>query len=191
VAFAMLVGAFSLIVTQFQSISIFAAVVARLSSLIEAIEKSQTTRESAVEPVEREGCFVYERLTLLSSDGTPLLKELSASIPQGTLVLLTGSGQAPGTALFNPVSKCDIGKFITELRRRGVTEKTINDAKTQALYETKAAASIATAGIPTSGTGRIIRPGPDESCFSSSDLTCRGEHYISSRSPGECRRSFG
>ncbi|WP_245425683.1 SbmA/BacA-like family transporter [Rhizobium sp. H4] len=41
-AFAMLVGAFSLIVTQFQSISNFAVVVARLNSLLEAIEKSRT-----------------------------------------------------------------------------------------------------------------------------------------------------
>ena len=43
-AFSLLVAAFSLIVTQFQSISTFAAVVARLSSLVEAIEQSQTTR---------------------------------------------------------------------------------------------------------------------------------------------------
>ena len=42
-AFSTLVAAFSLIVTQFQSISNFAAVVARLGSLMEAIERSQTT----------------------------------------------------------------------------------------------------------------------------------------------------
>ncbi len=99
-AFAMLVGAFSLIVTQFHSISNFAVVVARLNSLLEAIEKSRTTAESAIEIVERGGCLAYERLSLLSSNGTPLLKELSVSIPLGTLVLLTGSSQAPGTALF-------------------------------------------------------------------------------------------
>jgi putative ATP-binding cassette transporter len=39
-AFSTLVAAFSLIVTQFQSLSNFAAVVARLSSLMEAVEKS-------------------------------------------------------------------------------------------------------------------------------------------------------
>ena len=48
-AFSLLVAAFSLIVTQFQSISNFAAVVARLSSLMEAIEQSQTTTGSAIE----------------------------------------------------------------------------------------------------------------------------------------------
>ena len=42
-AFSTLVAAFSLIVTQFQSLSNFAAVVARLSSLMEAVEKSPNT----------------------------------------------------------------------------------------------------------------------------------------------------
>ncbi|WP_434733665.1 ABC transporter ATP-binding protein/permease [Rhizobium sp. YTUHZ044] len=123
-AFAMLVGAFSLIVTQYQSISTFAAVVARLNSLPEAIERSQTIAEPAIEFVEREGALAYERLTLLSSNGALLLKELSVTIPVGTLVLLTGPGHAAGTALFR-----------------------------------------ATAGIPTPGTGRIIRPASDDILF--------------------------
>jgi vitamin B12/bleomycin/antimicrobial peptide transport system ATP-binding/permease protein len=102
-AFALLVGAFSLIITQFQSISTFAAVVARLSSLMDAIEKSRATTESAIEFVEREGCLAFERLTLLSStnSSSPLLKELSLSIPAGAAhVLLTGPQQAHGAALF-------------------------------------------------------------------------------------------
>src|SRR5262245_60705431 len=41
IAFGQLIGAFSLIVTQFQSISSFAAVVARLGALAEAIERAQ------------------------------------------------------------------------------------------------------------------------------------------------------
>lgn len=123
-AFAMLVGAFSLIVTQYQSISTFAAVVARLNSLPEAIERSQTIAEPAIEFVEREGSLAYERLTLLSSNGAPLLKELSVTIPVGTLVLLTGPDHAAGTALFR-----------------------------------------ATAGIPTPGTGQIIRPASDDILF--------------------------
>ena len=43
-AFATLVGAFSLIVTQFQSLSSYAAVVARLSALVEAVEQSGDPR---------------------------------------------------------------------------------------------------------------------------------------------------
>jgi len=100
-AFSLLVGAFSLIVTQFQSISTFAAVVARLSSLVEAIERSQTSTGPAIEMVQEEGRVAYEQLTLLSSEnGSPLLKELSISIPFGTRVLLTGANQAARVVLF-------------------------------------------------------------------------------------------
>jgi putative ATP-binding cassette transporter len=121
-AFAMLVGAFSLIVRQFNSISNFAAVVSRLSSLQDAIEKAHTT-ESAVEIVEQEGPLTYDRLSLASPTGEgPLLTELSVSIPFGARVLVTGSTHAPGAALFR-----------------------------------------ATAGIPTPGSGRIIRP--DDTLF--------------------------
>nr|WP_210320011.1 SbmA/BacA-like family transporter [Pseudaminobacter soli] len=100
-AFAMLVGAFSLIVRQFNSISNFAAVVARLSSLIDAIEKTQTTTGSAIEMTEQKGCLAYDRVTLLSAtDESPLVKELSLSIPVGAVLILKGPSSAPGTALF-------------------------------------------------------------------------------------------
>ena len=100
-AFSALVAAFSLIVTQFQSLSTFAAVVARLSSLTEAIEQSQVPTESTIEIVEAEGRLAYEGLTLLSStNASPLLKDLSISIPVGARVLVTGSNQAAGVALF-------------------------------------------------------------------------------------------
>src|SRR5262249_27472434 len=59
-----------------------------------------------------------------SANDRHLLKDLSIPIPLGTRVLLTGSSQAPGAALFR-----------------------------------------ATAGLPTPGTGRIIRPGSDEIAF--------------------------
>jgi putative ATP-binding cassette transporter len=99
-AFSTLVAAFSLIVSQFQSISNFAAVVARLSSLMDGIERSQTTG-SNIEIVEAEGRLAYERLTVLSSEnGEPLLKELSISIEAVTRVLIAGSNQAAGRALF-------------------------------------------------------------------------------------------
>jgi vitamin B12/bleomycin/antimicrobial peptide transport system ATP-binding/permease protein len=124
-AFALLVGAFSLIVTQFQSISTFAAVVARLSSLQEAIEQSRApTAPLGIEIVEDEGRLAFEHLTLLSSDGRLVLRDLSASVGVGTRVLITGASGAAGVALFK-----------------------------------------ATAGIPTTGSGRIIRPGPNHILF--------------------------
>jgi putative ATP-binding cassette transporter len=99
-AFAMLVGAFSLVIRQFNSISNFAAVVSRLSSLLEAIEQARAAEGSGVERVEQEGRLAYERVTLGPAGGTPLLNELSISIPLGTRVLLTGADPAAGVALF-------------------------------------------------------------------------------------------
>ena len=99
-AFTTLVAAFSLVVTQFQSLSTFAAVVARLSSLTDAVEQSQAPTGPTIEIVETDWRLAYERLTLLSSTGAgPLLNELSVSIPVGTRVLVTGSNQAAGVAL--------------------------------------------------------------------------------------------
>ncbi|MGM4881855.1 ABC transporter ATP-binding protein/permease [Rhizobium leguminosarum] len=124
-AFAMLVGAFSLIITQFQSISTFAAVVARLSSLMEAIEQVRAPVGSGIAIVEEKGRLAYETLTLLSSASeVPFVKDLSVSIPIGMRVLITGPAQAARVALFR-----------------------------------------ATAGISFKGSGRIIRPGPDDILF--------------------------
>ncbi len=100
-AFSALVAAFSLIVTQFQALSTFAAVVARLSSLTDAIEQSQAPARSTIEIVETDGRLAYEQLTLLSSNNaSPLLKDLALSIPVGVRILVTGSNQAAGAALF-------------------------------------------------------------------------------------------
>jgi putative ATP-binding cassette transporter len=99
-AFAHLLGAFSLVVTQFQSISSFAAVIARLGSLMEAIDRVQST-PTAIEVCEEEGHMAYERLTLRSPrDGRTLVKELSISIPRGTRVLILGPNETAKVALF-------------------------------------------------------------------------------------------
>jgi vitamin B12/bleomycin/antimicrobial peptide transport system ATP-binding/permease protein len=124
VAFTHLVAAFSLIVTQFQSLSNFAAVVARLGSLMQAMEHSQETTGPAIAIVEAEGRLAYEHLTLLSTNDSPLLKDLSIAIPFETRALMTGPNQAAAVALFR-----------------------------------------ATAGLASTGTGRIIRPGPNDMLF--------------------------
>jgi len=51
VAFAQLLGAFSLIINQFQSISSFAAVTARLSSLVGAVEKGSPSAQRRSRPL--------------------------------------------------------------------------------------------------------------------------------------------
>jgi vitamin B12/bleomycin/antimicrobial peptide transport system ATP-binding/permease protein len=102
-AFSAVVAALSLFVTQFQSLSSFAAVVARLSALTEAIEQPQTSTGPEIEVVkaEADGGVAFEGLTLASpTNAVPLLKDLSISIPIGTRVLVTGPNQAAGAALF-------------------------------------------------------------------------------------------
>lgn len=150
IAFAQLIGAFSLIVNQFQQISSFTAVVARVGSLEDAIEKAQSSPMSALEvcshhrrksrcPVcaahpptpeaidvcHEDACFAYDRLTLRSpGEEAPLVRDLSVSIPPGTRVLIASARENAKAALF-----------------------------------------LATAGIWSTGEGRIVRPRPEQIYF--------------------------
>ena len=100
-AFAYLLGAFSLIVTQFQSISSFAAVIARLGSLAEAIEQAYGSTGSAIEIREEKDRLAYEGVTLRSpEDGRLLIDSLSISVPYGTRVLILGRDETVNLALF-------------------------------------------------------------------------------------------
>jgi putative ATP-binding cassette transporter len=99
-AFSQLLGAFSLIINQFGSISSFAAVVARLSALAGAVER-RTVDWPGIETVEGGNRVAYERLTLRQwPDNGPLLADVSVSIPRGTRVLVTGPNEAACVALF-------------------------------------------------------------------------------------------
>jgi putative ATP-binding cassette transporter len=99
-AFAHLLGAFSLIVTQYQSISSFAAVIARLSSLAKAIEGAQAS-PAMIESREENERLAYEGVTLRSpTDGRALVSELSASLPRGTRLLVRAQNHVAGVALF-------------------------------------------------------------------------------------------
>jgi len=100
-AFAQVLGAFSLIVNQFQSISTFAAVIARLSVLVGAFEKGPPSSRTAVAVVVADGRIAYEGLTLFSPEGGgEVLKNLTADVPRGTRVLVVGANEAARTALF-------------------------------------------------------------------------------------------
>ena len=99
-AFTQLLGAFSLIINQFRSISSFAAVVARLSALAGAVERRSVDRPG-IETVEDRDRLAYERLTLRPpGDDGPLLADVSVTIPRGTRVLVTGPNEAACVALF-------------------------------------------------------------------------------------------
>jgi putative ATP-binding cassette transporter len=100
-AFSQVLGAFSIIVDQFQSISSFGAVIVRVSALTAAIEKTPKSDGPAIALVETEGRIAYDHLTLASpDDGRDVLKELTAEIPHGTRVLVVGPNETARTALF-------------------------------------------------------------------------------------------
>ena len=94
-AFSMLVGAFSLIVTQFQSLSSFAAVIQRLISLWYLIEVAQVSTVSGLDLEETQGDIGFDHLTLLSPiDKRVLVKDLSVTIEPGKWVLVSGDEMA-------------------------------------------------------------------------------------------------
>ncbi|MBS1212790.1 MAG: transporter ATP-binding protein/permease, partial [Proteobacteria bacterium] len=113
-AFTMLVGAFSLIVTQFQSISSFAAVIERLINLWYAIELAQTETVSGMDVIEEEGRLQYERLTVRSAtDGRALVQDLSISIAEGVRTLVT----APNDTVKDAFLKATAGILDTATGR--------------------------------------------------------------------------
>jgi putative ATP-binding cassette transporter len=102
IAFTQLLGAFSIIVNQFQSISSYTAVLARLAALAEARETAKVEEEAG--PIEfsiEEGQIAYSGLTLRSPrSGRTLIKDLSLAIPQGHRVLVRGRDETARAALF-------------------------------------------------------------------------------------------
>ena len=107
-AFAQLVGAASLIITQFQQLSSYAAVVTRLGVLEEGLELAETRTSLAEEgpaiEVGKDGdtdAVVFEGLTLRSpADGHVLLKELRGSVSTGTRLRIAGPNDEAKAALF-------------------------------------------------------------------------------------------
>ena len=100
-AFATLLGAFSLIVTQFQSISAFTAVTARLHMLSEAIEKTHETAPCSILIEEDPDRVTYEKVTLRAADNSRVLVDnLNLEVLRGSRWLFTGPDDAPKVALF-------------------------------------------------------------------------------------------
>jgi len=90
-AFTQILGAFSLIVTQFTQISSFAAVVNRLGSIWEALEEGPAPSTSAIEIVHDESRVAYEGLTLRTpKDGQVLIGDLNIQVPLGRRLLILG-----------------------------------------------------------------------------------------------------
>ncbi|MGB5617928.1 MAG: SbmA/BacA-like family transporter [Desulfobacterales bacterium] len=101
IAFGHLLGAFSLIVTQFQSISYFTAVLARLSSLTEANGQAKAVEISASQGPKDDEQVVYKGVTLRAPESDRVLvRELNLEIPHGRQVLVCGSDDSTRSAIF-------------------------------------------------------------------------------------------
>ena len=102
IAFTHLLGAFSLIVTQFQSISSYTATSARLATLKEACEREANEERSNPPFSKDDSRIAYEGVTLRSprSDRV-LIRNLLIEIPQGRRVLVRGEDETARSALFH------------------------------------------------------------------------------------------
>jgi putative ATP-binding cassette transporter len=102
-AFATLLAAFSLIITQFQAISAYASVTTRLSEFVDTVEWAGKTDDAPhVNFATGADRFVYAGLTLRAKDkeGTILVKDLNVTFPRGKRVRVYSQNQAARFALF-------------------------------------------------------------------------------------------
>jgi putative ATP-binding cassette transporter len=104
-AFAQLLGAFSLVINQFGSLSSYAAVTERLGVLGDAIDRVSPAVRHAIETVEDRGRVACEGLTLHAPNGDrPLVRDLSAEVRHGARLLVAGPNEAARVALLRAVA---------------------------------------------------------------------------------------
>lgn len=100
-AFAAFLGAFSLIVTQFESISSFAAVRRRVDQIADAIDQARKPASDGLHVVTDEEHVAYAGLSLWTlREHRMLIKDLTLTIPAGSNLLVTGPDAAAQKALF-------------------------------------------------------------------------------------------
>jgi putative ATP-binding cassette transporter len=101
-AFSHVMGAFSLIVQEFQRISAFGAVTERLGTVWEAIEdESPAPDKPGITTVEEPARVAYDHLTLKTPrEGRVLLRDLSVEVPRGKRLLIMGPHGSGRTSLF-------------------------------------------------------------------------------------------
>jgi putative ATP-binding cassette transporter len=100
-AFATLLGAFSLVVTQFQSISTFTAVTARVHLLSEAIGRAHHVRHCWIDIEEDPNRVAYENVTIHSADkSSVLIENLNLEIRRGSKWQVTSEEDVQNLAFF-------------------------------------------------------------------------------------------
>jgi putative ATP-binding cassette transporter len=100
-AFLNVMGAFSIIVKEFQRISTFGAVVERLGRFNEALdEQAPASKASGIETVEDGTRVAFEGLTLVTPrEGRLLVRNLSVEVPRGRRLLILGPSGSGRTSL--------------------------------------------------------------------------------------------
>jgi putative ATP-binding cassette transporter len=99
-AFSHLLGAFSLVVTQFGQISSYAVVLARLGRLGDSVDRTSLHGASELRFDDTGEAVAWDHLTLRSNDASVLLESLTAAPSPGQRVLVTGPNEAARLALF-------------------------------------------------------------------------------------------
>jgi putative ATP-binding cassette transporter len=104
-AFATLVGAFSVVVTQFQSLSSYTAISARLHELSDALYRARATRETNVEMVTDRHAVRFENLSLSTEEGgQPCVRGLNLTIPPNSRWLVACEQESARVALFRSLA---------------------------------------------------------------------------------------
>ncbi len=99
VAFTHLMGAFSLVVTQFQSISSYTAVITRLGKLADALDEPDEP-PSTLQMETAAGRIAYEDFTLYWPDGRLMIDRLKLSLEPGMRVLVASTSGHAKLGLF-------------------------------------------------------------------------------------------
>ena len=101
-AFAQVLGALSLIITQFETLSAFAAVSERLNVLIEAIDRAQRRPKGAIRVDAKGDRIVFEGVTLRDprDEAVAFVRDLSLDLRPGDRLLVTGPNPQGKRALF-------------------------------------------------------------------------------------------
>ncbi len=100
-AFAALTGAFSLIVTQFQSISSYASVVTRLSEMTEMFDKAREDHSSGIQTTTVRDSITFNGLSVRDAENeSAQIRDLTYTIPHGSRVLVNGGKNGAKENLF-------------------------------------------------------------------------------------------
>lgn len=167
-AFSHLMGAFSLIVTQFQSLSSYAVVLVRLGEFDEAAVDIAARDVHLIELKEERTRIAFEDLTLWSPrDGRVLIKDLCLSIPSGTNVLVRGDSDTVKVAFVRSLAgiwECGSGRiirpgpehFFMVPERPYVAPGTLRELVVRAGYENQVSESRVVSVLHDLGIAKII-----------------------------------